>query len=142
MTGIVSVTRAHGNEERLEWDVSKLPHHCSYLSLGPEKGSSSTTPVPAVKWLYEQQGQTGSIIVSTSDPIPSEDTDNPPHRQAANYYRGVSSSLFGEFVVTMEHPKKTAPERLIIEIGRSGASVKKQVAVGAPLVSRPAPRAG
>ena len=142
LAGIVTVTKAHGNEDRLKYDVAKLPHHCSYLSLGPDKGETSTEPVPEVKWLYENQGQSRATLVSSSDPIPSEDTNDPPHRQAVNYYNKVAKELRGEFVVTMEHPKKNAPERLIIEIGSSGASLKKKVMVGAPLVNSPAPRAG
>ena len=142
LAGIVTVTKAHGNEDRLEYDVVKLPHHCSYLSLGPEKGETSTEPVPEVEWLYNNQGQSGAILVSSSDPIPPEETNDPPHRQAANYYDKVAKGLQGEFVVTMEHTKKSAPERLIIEIGSSGASLKKKVMVGAPLVNRTARRAG
>ena len=108
----------------------------------PRKAAHETAPVSEVKWFYEDQGQSGAILVSCSDPIPSGDTNDPPHRQAAKYYRHVARKLSGEFVVTMEHPKKSAPERLIIEIGGSGASLLKKTMVGAPLVSRPAPRAG
>lgn len=86
-TEIVDITRAHKRDERLEWDVFKLPHHCSYLSLGPEKGKEKTVPVPNVKWLFEEKGNERGIVVSTSDIIPSEDTDQPPHRQAANYHK-------------------------------------------------------
>ncbi len=43
LTEMVKVTKYHGREERLEWDVFKLPHHCSYLSLGPEKGKDKIT---------------------------------------------------------------------------------------------------
>ena len=142
LTGVVTATQKHANEDRLEWDVVKVPHHCSYLSLGPEKGTRETEPVPEVAWLYEKQGQSGAILVSCSDPIPLEDTNDPPHRQAAKYYQHQTNQARGEFVVTMEHPKKSAPERLIIEIGGLGASVLKKTMVGAPLVSRPAPRAG
>ena len=52
----VGVTRSRNNESRLEWDVFKLPHHCSYCSLGPEKGEDLTVPVDEVAWLFEQQG--------------------------------------------------------------------------------------
>ena len=137
------MTKAHGNEQRLKYDVVKLPHHCSYLSLGPEKGRTETEPVPEVKELYENQGQARAILVSSSDLIPPEETNDPPHRQAAEYYKKVARNLRGEFTVTMEHPKKSAPERLIIEIGNSGASLKKKISVlGASLLNRTAPRAG
>ena len=37
LSEIVQVTRFHGNEDRLLWDIMKLPHHCSYLA--PRAGS-------------------------------------------------------------------------------------------------------
>lgn len=143
MTDIVDITRWHGREERLESDVVKLPHHCSYLSLGPDKGTEKTEPAPNVKWLYEEKGQTGLKIVSTSDPIPTEDTVQPPHRQAANYYRDLVRDKGGEFLVTMEFPNKTSPEPLIIEITSLGAKVKKRNATGgSSIIGGTAPRAG
>jgi hypothetical protein len=148
LSDIVAVTRAKGNDARLEWDIGKLPHHCSYLSLGPEKGKDMTKPVENVAWLYEKQRQNGGIIVSTSKPIPSkgtkeDDDPQPPHRQAANYYKKVVTEVTGQFIVTMEHPKKDAPKPLVIEIGPDKATVKKQT-IGAAYVatSRQAPRAG
>lgn len=143
MSDIVDITKWHGREERLESDVVKLPHHCSYLSLGPEKGTDKTEPAPNVKWLYEEKGQPGHKIVSTSDPIPSEDTIQPPHRQAANYYRGLVRDKGGEFLVTMEFPTKSSPEPLVIEITSLGARVKKRNATGgSSIIGGAAPRAG
>jgi hypothetical protein len=148
LADIVAVTRAKGNAERLQWDVVKLPHHCSYLSLGPEKGEDQTTPVPDVAWLYEKQGQERGIIVSASNPIPEKGSDEdkkpePPHRQAAAYYRNVLEKLDGEFKVTMEHPKQSAPAPLIIEIGNAKATIRKEQLVGAAaIITQTAPRAG
>ena len=148
LTDIVAVTRKKGNEGRLEWDIAKLPHHCSYLSLYPDKGDDAMVPVDNVAWLYEDQGQEGGIIVSTSKPIPTkgslEDKDvQPPHRQAANYYKSVIRASDGEFVVTMEHPKKSAPEPVVIEISSGGTTLKLVSAPAAyVMTSRPAPRAG
>jgi hypothetical protein len=149
MTDIVAVTKAKGREFRLEWDVAKLPHHCSYLSLGPDKGTDKTEPVENVKWLYEEQRQDGGIIVSTSKPIPTkgtkEDEDqNPPHRQPANYYKGdVVDNAGAQFLVTMEQPSITAPKPIVIEIDASKATVQKRAVSAAYIAtSRPAPRAG
>jgi hypothetical protein len=143
LSDMVEVTRIHKREERLIWDIFKLPHHCSYLSLGPDKGKDKTEPVPNVKWLFEKQGQKGGIIVSTSWDIPYEDTDQPPHRQAANYYRGVVSSIQGEFIVTMEHPTKSSPKPLVILIDKYGAKVQKQSLSGSAfIVSTVPPRSG
>ena len=140
---IVTVTRRNGNSERLEWHLVKLPHHCSYLSVGPEKGKLKTEPTPQVKWLYEDQGQHRARAVSTSKPIPAVDTEQPPHRQAAKYYRGVVATKSGEFLVTMEHPTQRAPKPLVVEITRRGAAVRKAIMGGAATVTtRPSPRAG
>ena len=144
----LGIRDAQGNEVRLEWDIAKLPHHCSYLSLGPDKGDHETVPVDNIAWLYEEQGQEGAIIVSTSKPIPvkgsKEDEDvQPPHRQAATYYKSVIEASDGEFVVTMEHPKKSAPEPVVIEITSRGATLKVAGATAAYIAtSRPAHRAG
>ncbi|MGA2653561.1 MAG: hypothetical protein ABSF28_23805 [Terracidiphilus sp.] len=121
---IVKVTRYHNREDRLRWNIFKLPHHCSYLSLGPEKGKEKTEPIDEVKWLYEEQGQEGSYIISTSDPIPNEDTDQPPHRQAANYLKSVAAGHDGDFMVTMEH-NQDAPEPIVFEIGPNGLEYQR-----------------
>jgi hypothetical protein len=142
-TEIVRITKFHERPERLEWDLFKLPHHCSYLSIGPEKGEDKTDPVEAVKWIFDEQGQLGAIVVSTSDPIPTTaDQDQPPHRQAANYYRG-NRRANGTFVVTMEHPKQSAPEALVITIDHRKATItKRAIAASVAVTSVSAPRAG
>ena len=145
LADIVSITCQKGNEARLEWDVFKLPHHCSYLSLGPgpDKGTTKTKPVPEVKWLFEEQGQRRGIAVSTSKPIPTEDEIQPPHKQAAAYYREALKALGGEFKVTMEHPSVSKPEKLEIAIHDTGATVQKRI-ISAPMIAATTrtPRAG
>jgi hypothetical protein len=145
---IVDVTKRKDRETRLEWDVVKIPHHCSYRALGPEKGEDKTKPVEQVAWLYETQQQDNATIVSSSKPVPEkgseEDEDhNPPHRQAADYYKGVVEEPEDQFKVTMQHPKASAPKPLVIHIDACKAIVEAR-AVGTAAVaitSRP-PRAG
>ena len=143
LSDIVRITKAKGNQSRLEWDVFKLPHHCSYLSLGPEKGTHKTEPVPEVKWLYGKQGHTGGIMVSTSKPMPPGDEVQPPHKQAAKYYREVAGAIGGKFVVTMEHPSSSKPDKLEITACEGGATLHKQVPSTAAVATRKrSPRAG
>ena len=132
---IVNVTRRNNNDQRLEWHLVKIPHHSSYLSLGPEKGNWKTKPTNQVKWLYETQGSLRGRLISTSNSIPTEDTQQPPHLQAANYYREVVTSKYGEFLVTMEHPKPNAPKPLVVEISQWGPIVRKIFASGAASVT-------
>jgi hypothetical protein len=144
---IVQISRRYGNEDRLLWDLMKLFHHCSYLSLGPERGTDETKAVPDVKWLFETQGRRGGVIVSPSWPIPAkgskEDGDvQPPHRQAANHHRRVVRQLDGTFVVTMEQPFKSDPKPFGYEITALGVAL----IVSAPAIGTAAanstPRAG
>ncbi len=139
---IVQITKAKGNEIRLAWDVYKLPHHCSYTTLAEDKGSTKTEPVEEAKWLLDQ-AQQSAILVSPSDPIPTQSTQQPPHVQAYNCYRDYIAKANGQIFVTMEHPSKGKPEKLIIEIDRFGARPLKRISGAAAIItSRPAPRAG
>lgn len=140
---IVRITQRNGNDQRLEWHLVKIPHHCSYLSLGPDKGNWETEPTRRVKWLYETKGSQQGRLISTSNPIPAEDTEQPPHRQAAKYYRKVATRKSGEFLVTMEYPNHNAPEPLVVVINERGATVRKIIGSGVSgIITHQSPRAG
>ena len=136
LSEIVRTTRRHENEHRLQWDVLKLFHHCSYKSLGPDRGTEKTEPIEDVKWLFEELARENEIIVSTSKPIPAKDTaededKQPPHRQAANYYRGIVRDSNGKFEVTMESPNRSQPKPLRLKITAAGAAVMLSAAATA-----------
>ena len=143
---IVRMTQLRNRSVRLEWDVFKLPHHCSYTSIGPDKGVSKTPPTENTKWLYETQRRANALMVSTSKPIPAagsaEDKDpQPPHRQAAAYYKTHTPEK--RFKVTMEHPSLDAPEKLVVEIdGTKARFVTGLIGGAAVITSRPSPRVG
>lgn len=141
---IVEVTEYYGRTERLEWDIFKIAHHCSYLSLSSEKGTEVTVPDAVVKKLFETYGQSRGRLISTSKPIPSNDDDKqPPHRQAAAYYKAQAERLRGEFLVTMEHTSILYPEPIVIKIDQLGASIGKMAAAASVAGgSIPPPRAG
>lgn len=119
---IVKISRYNKNADRLIWNMFHLCHHCSYKTLNKDdKGSYKTAPVPEVKWLFEEQSQQNCILISPSDIIPSEDTDQPPHRQAYNYYKeDVAEKKTGQIIVTMEHPSKEKPEPIEFKIDENG----------------------
>ena len=123
---IVTTTKRKKNADRLLWDIFKVPHHCSYLSIGPDKGKDETKPTEGMKWLCDRQGQERSTMVSTSKSIPvkgsDQDTDpQPPHRQAAAYYKRVAKGKDGAFKVTMDLPSSSRPKPSTIEITALGA---------------------
>lgn len=138
---IVRVTERKDNTERLQWDIFKLPHHSSWKSIGLDKGRDKTEPTEEIDRLYSTYGERYGLIVSTSDPIPTADTDQPPHRQAAAFYREKAGDLSGQYVVTMEHPSISTPKPLVVEIGSAGYTIVKMGASVSPF-DQHAPRAG
>lgn len=124
---IVSITKYSKRTERLEWDIFKLSHHCSYLALNEEKGKEKTEPTDDIRWLFEQ-GQDKGYLMATCKPIPNDDEDpQPPHRQAANFYKDIASDMAGEFIVTMEHPNKDKPKTAVIKIDKTKATLEKRI---------------
>jgi hypothetical protein len=146
---IVNITKHFNNDIYLQWDFFHISHHCSYLSLSSEKGKDETVPIVELKWLFELQGKERSRLISSSKPIPvkgsAEDQDsNPPHRQAANYYRDIATQKSGEFIVTMENPSESEPKPLIVEIDTDNCAkvIKRALSSAAIIGSSTAPRAG
>ncbi|WP_019995386.1 ComEC/Rec2 family competence protein [Aureimonas ureilytica] len=148
LSQIVKTTRQHGNEHRLHWDVLKLFHHCSYKSLSPDKGIDKTEPVEDVRWLFEDLAREKEIIVSPSWPIPvkgsADDLDpQPPHRQAANYYKEIIKDSSGQFKVTMETPSEAKPKPIKLKMSLAGVGVVSTVVPSvAGAVSSSSTRAG
>lgn len=139
---IIRITREHGNDERLKWDIFKLPHHCSYLSLAPDKGRTETKPIERVEWLLGQ-AESGAYVVCTSVPIDDVESIQPPHYQSKNTYRRILNGKLGRFMVTMEHPNRINPARLVIEITDGGARLATTAAIGTgALVDYSGPRVG
>lgn len=140
---IVRITRYYERGERIESDIVKLPHHCSYLSLGPEKGTDSTKPTPNIAYMYEKKLSANAILISSSRSVPVSDEDSqPPHRQAKKYYTGCLSGG-GKFEITMEHPTASKPEPLVIEITANRGRIKRVFVSGASAaVASVPPRAG
>ncbi len=131
---IVQTSKRHKNENRLLWDVFKVPHHCSYRSIGPQQGEDETKPTEDVKWLCETQGRERCTMMSTSKSIPSkgsaEDKDvQPPHRQAAAYYKRVAKVKDGALKVTMDLPSPSKPKPSTIEITARGAILLTSLSV-------------
>lgn len=145
---IVDITKYHGNEDRLKWDLYNIPHHCSYLALSDDKGETETIPKPLVEELL-LYGKEGAYIVSSSKPIydskEGREQTQPPHIQAKKCYVKYLKKVDGaKFLTTMEEPNGINPEPLVFNIDSGGISrggVKLASAV-ATVTSMAAPKAG
>ncbi|HUT28856.1 MAG TPA: hypothetical protein VMX13_03605 [Sedimentisphaerales bacterium] len=135
---LIEITESHGNERRLEWDIFKISHHCSYTALNQDdKGRTKTEPTENIKRMFEK-GDGKSYLVSSSWPI--DDESEPPHKQAANYYDGLD----GELLVTMEQPNRRSPKPIVFEISNLG---HRKLLLGASaavstIASRPSSKQG
>lgn len=139
---IVDITIRNQNDERLYWDIYKIPHHCSYKALSEVKGEHKTIPTKKIEFLLSK-GRTGAAVVSCSKPIEYQDQDLPPHFQAAKTYIDISKGIEGEFVVTMEHPSKASPDVLEFVIDQLGMTRKKNQNRGPEVIlDHKPPRAG
>jgi hypothetical protein len=143
---IVAISKYHKNDHRLDWDLYNIPHHCSYLALGPEKGETKTEPTANVAELL-RHGQNGAYIVSSSNPISGDkaayEASQPPHVQAKNTYEEFLKEVDGRrFLITMEHPSAAKPEPIVFEISGGGGNLALKRSASAAIISSPAPRAG
>lgn len=112
---LIEITERKGRDEYMEWDIFKVSHHCSYLSLNTDgnEGSTKTEPLPNIDRMFKK-GDSNSYLISSS--LPRDDKNEPPHIQAANYY----DSLNGDFLVTMEEPNESSPKPIEFEINDRG----------------------
>lgn len=153
---LVRITKYHGNDDRLRWDLFNIPHHCSYRALGKEKGDVRTEPEPRIKELLEA-GQPGSYMISSSDPIldtkEAYEQALPPHAQARNTYVEYLAKIRGrKLLVTMSEPSGYNPQPIEFAVGAGGVSKLVAAATGAAMAavsspsrngfSTPAPRLG
>ena len=118
------------------------------ILLIPDKGEDKTLPTEQVKWLCETQGEPDGYIISPSKPIPEKGTPadkdvQPPHRQAAAYYRSDVLSNPRNLLVTMSEPTSFNPKPIVLRITGDGA-VKVPAGSGGSSVAASvvAPRAG
>jgi hypothetical protein len=139
---IVQTTRAHKNDNRLAWDLLKIPHHCSYLSMAEEKGKTKTKPTPEFAWMLEQ-GTERAVMVSSSWQIPAGTEDQPPHVETYRRYKETADKLDADLIVTMEHPNTSNPKPVIITIDASGVTLKREIASAISIItSTQSPRVG
>lgn len=144
---IVNITKYHKNDDRLDWDLFNVPHHCSYKALSDEKGNKETIPIDRVKELLEH-GKQGAYEVSSSKSIPDQQSayleKQPPHIQARNTYERYLRDVGGrKFLVTMEEPNANKPKPLEFEVTSGGITWNQSNVLGAAAIITSKPhRAG
>jgi hypothetical protein len=144
---IVATTKLHNNQDRLQWNLFNIPHHCSHHALNSDKGEYETVPLPLVAELL-LHGQKDAYLVSSSKPIKNDkdayEQKQPPHVQARNCYENYLNQVNGRrFIVTMEEPDSKKPQPLEFRITKAGINLNTARTSGIAIISSsPAPRAG
>jgi hypothetical protein len=144
---IVDATKAHKNDDRLDWHLFSIAHHCSYTALGPDKGEKETKPTPKVEELL-RHGKPDGYMVSSSLPV-SDDReaykqDQPLHIQARKTYEKYLKEVKGrKLLVTMEEPNASHPVPIEFEVTGQGLRLGGEAVKGAAaIISSYTPRAG
>lgn len=111
--------REGGQPETLEYDILQAPHHCSWRSLSEESWSESDGNAEVNDDAYSalSQARPGAMVVSSSKPVKSDDTD-PPCIGAKEAYENMDN--VDEFVCTGEYPNADEPDVFIVEIFSDG----------------------
>lgn len=120
---IVEISKEHGNEDRLVWNIYDIPHHCSHTGLN-EKGERDTsiiTPTENVQWLLEQAKE-DAYMVASCEKI-TEDT-SPPHIIAKRAYEKYTASDV-TFLATMEYKRSedSRPSPIVFSIDENGITL-------------------
>ena len=99
------VSTKPGAVHSTSWDVLLAPHHCSKSTMYYHDGDDEVLDKALMEKL-EESGSACRYIVSSSDPIPSENKpgDNPPHAKAKSQYEQIVD--LGHFLCTGEHGSK------------------------------------
>ncbi len=110
---------AHGNDEKLDFDIFLAPHHCSwtYFNDVPYKKGETDEPVESSKDLIKDHKLKGSVIIASSKQI-KDDDDNPPHYPAKKEYVKLIGS--DKFISLAEEPDSKKPKPVVYEVTSSG----------------------
>jgi hypothetical protein len=127
---IVTITQLKNRPDRLQWDLLNIPHQCTYLALADigNKSIYTTEPTAKVKELLNM-GKKGSYMICSSEAFKSgteaEAAIHPPHIQARRTYEAYLKAVGGrEFIVTGEHGDMKQPVPVVVQIQKSGLSIK------------------
>ncbi len=117
---IFKYSEDHDREEYLEWDLLLAPHHCSKKVMYVREGGKDVLQTDILE-AFERNARDGAVVVASSQPIPSSDTDglNPPHKKAADRYKDYAS----RFICTMEWPSVADPSPVVLVVDSDGPRI-------------------
>ena len=113
-------SEAHGNEDKLDYDVFLSPHQCSKSAMYDKGDDGEEELKQDILEDMETSGRDGAYIIASSDPIPSSNKkgDNPPHALAKARYEEIVQAE--HFLCTGEHPDEENPLPIVFKVTDEG----------------------
>lgn len=110
---------AHGNDDKLDFDIFMAPHHCSwtYFNDVPYEEGKTDEPVESSKNLIKDHKMDGALIIASSKQI-KDDDDNPPHYPAKKEYVKLIGS--DKFISLAVEPDAKKPKPVVYEVTSTG----------------------
>lgn len=109
---IFDVTKAHGNEESMKWQVLLAPHHCSKSVMYQTENDKLVLKQDILDDLAAYQVGAGYVVASANCvPASNNDGDNPPHALAKKRYQEIA---VGGFVCTHDDGEHAEPLRFSV----------------------------
>ncbi len=92
---IFNLSKEHGNEDNLRWQVLLAPHHCSKSVMYQDEDEKEILKQDILDDLETYQVGAGYIVASSNSiPASNEDGDNPPHAKAKARYQELATGGF------------------------------------------------
>lgn len=93
---IIDISKANGNEDKLEWNILLAPHHCSKSVMYTKDENDNNVFQREMMDDLERFCLDTGYVVSSSKSIPASNKkgDNPPHAIAKERYEEIVSTDF------------------------------------------------
>ena len=110
---IFDVTKAHGKEVNLSWQVLLAPHHCSKSVMYQDEDGKEVLKQDILDDLGACQVGGGYVVASANCiPASNEHGDNPPHAKAKARYQELAT---GGFVCTHDDGGHAEPLKFTVD---------------------------
>jgi hypothetical protein len=110
---IFDVSKAHGNEDNLKWQVLLAPHHCSKSVMYQTEDEKLVLKQDILDDFEAAQVDAGYVVASSNCmPKSNNDGDNPPHALAKARYQEI---VTGGFVCTHDDGGHAEPLKFTVD---------------------------
>lgn len=114
---VLEKSKAHNNEDKLNWHLFQSPHHCSWSYFNDRPYEDNTEPQNYSLEILDYQIDNAFIIASSKKII--NEKPNPPHEAAKDEYLGKLKDE-ENFLNTDTYEDETKPQPIVFEVSSEG----------------------